>query len=269
MELCIFHSVNSGLYLWDGMAGLMIDGIHDGREFGASPMPAFLVKQLELHSGLFAHTDGVLFTHMHGDHFQRQGLHRLMSGGTPCQPALYGPGLPESQARIRPIRSGLLRIQVAGAYILAKDTRHDGRRFSNTSHQSYFIRMGGETVFIAGDAALTEEDAASFDGFYGGGVDAGFFNVYQLLSPGGQAFIRRLRPKRVFLEHLPFPEDDKYNYWQLARQVERHFPVDLPQAEILPLMSWLDGKAAQWEPQVQEGLPGVLAAGLDSRPTGR
>ena len=42
MNTCIFHSVNSGLYFWDGLAGLLVDGIHAGGEQGFSPMPAFL-----------------------------------------------------------------------------------------------------------------------------------------------------------------------------------------------------------------------------------
>lgn len=256
MDLCVFHSVNSGLYLWDGMAGLLIDGIHGGPEYGLSPMPEFLVKQLAHHTGLFAHTDGVLFTHLHGDHFQHQGLLRLMN--TPESPAVYGPGLSESQAMVRPIRAGMCRIQMAGAYILAKDTVHDGNQFRAVKHQSYFIKMGGETVFVAGDAMLTAKEATSFAGFYGGGVEAGFFNVYQLLSPRSQDFIRILNPKRIFLEHLPFLEDDKYHYWELARQINKHFPTDLPQPELLPHMSWLDGKAAQWEPREK----GALANGI-------
>ena len=246
MNTCIFHSVNSGLYFWDGLAGLLVDGIHAGGEQGFSPMPAFLAGQLARRAGLFAHTDGVLFTHLHGDHFLRTGLRHLLD--TQPRPGVYGPELPETRASIRPIRPGLCRVQLAGAYILAKDTVHDGEVFRNEPHQSYLIRMGGETFFIAGDAALTPEDAAAFSGFYGGEVDAGFFNLYQLSSPQGRDFLRILRPRRIFLEHLPFQKDDRFHYRSLARQAARSLPGDLPRAEILPHMSWIDGKAAQWEP---------------------
>ena len=125
MNTCIFHSVNSGVYFWDGMAGLLVDGIHTGREKGFSPMPEFLALQLSRRVGLFAHTDGVLFTHQHPDHFQRQGLCRLLSSGT--SPSVYGPALPETRASIRAIRPGMCRVQMAGAYILACDTLHDGK----------------------------------------------------------------------------------------------------------------------------------------------
>lgn len=263
MNTRIFHSVNSGLYFWDGMAGLLVDGIHTGQEKGFSPMPAFLAGQLARHTGLFAHVDGVLFTHQHPDHFQRQGLHRLLDGPEP--PCVYAPGLPENRASIRPIRPGMCRVQMAGAYILAKDTVHDGGKFRDTPHQSYLIRMGGETFFIAGDAALTAEDAAAFSGFYGGEVDGAFLNLYQLSSPRGQDFLRILRPKRLFLEHLPFKEDDRFHYRTLARQAARSLPAGLPRAEILSHMSWIDGRAAQWEPdqkgETGDALPGVAHQG--------
>lgn len=263
MNTCIFHSVNSGLYFWDGMAGLLADGIHDGPEQGFSPMPAFLVGQLNRHRGLFAHTDGVLFTHQHPDHFQRSGLHRLMSAQEDLR--IYGPGLPENRASVRPIRPGLCRVQMAGAYILAKDTLHDGRQYRNVAHQSYLICMGGETFFLAGDAVLSEEDGRIFSDFYGGAVDAAFLNLYQLSSPEGQAFLRLLKPRRIFLEHLPFREDDRYHYRSLARQVAKLLPDDLPTAEILSHMSWIDGKAAQWEPNEKgadlDALSGVAQHG--------
>ncbi len=259
MDIRIFHSVNSGLYFWDGIAGLLVDGIHSGKEKGFSSMPEFLAGQLAKRKGLFEHTDGVLFTHQHPDHFQRRGLKYLLD--KPKCPCVYGPALPETHALIRFIRSDMCRVQMSGAYILAKDTVHDGQKFHDDPHQSFLIRMGGETFFIAGDAALTAKDAADFAGFYGGDVDAGFFNLYQLASPCGQDFLRILRPKRVFLIHLPFKEDDCFHYCSLARQVARNFPTDLPKVEILAHMSWVDGKAAHWEQdkkgEITDGLSGV------------
>ena len=247
MHTAIFHSVDSGLYLWDGENGLLVDGIHQGREEGCSPMPEFLSMQLRRGSGLFAHLTGLLFTHLHRDHYDPERVRHLLRE-RPELP-LYAPGLHSGPAAVRSVRRGEYAVRMGSAYILARDTVHDGERFRGDAHQSYLIRMGGETLFIAGDADLTAEDAAAFSGFYGGAVDAGFFNLYQLSSPQGQDFLRALRPRRIFLEHLPFKEDDRYHYRTLARQVVRSLPGDLPRAEILSHMSWIDGKAAQWEPR--------------------
>ena len=89
MNTAIFHSVNSGLYFWDGRDGLLIDGIHRGPETGCSSTPPSLRRQLEEGSGLFAHLTGLLFTHLHGDHFDPEGTTRLLA----LRPelALYSP----------------------------------------------------------------------------------------------------------------------------------------------------------------------------------
>lgn len=241
MRTQIFHSVNSGLFFWDGRDGLLVDGIHQGGQGGFSAMPDILSTQLRRGSGLFAHLTGVLFTHLHSDHFDAGGLGTLLQARP--QLPVYGPGL-SGPVLMRPIRPGLCSVRMGGSYILAKDTLHDGGPYRDTPHQSYLLRMGGESLFIAGDAALRSADAADFSSFYGAPVTAGFFNLYQLASPEAQAFIRTLAPGRVFLYHLPFQKDDRYHYHQLAQQVLRTYPPTLPKVEPLGHMAWLDGQAA-------------------------
>ena len=151
MHTAMFHSVNSGLFFCDGKNGLLVDGIHQGREEGCSPMPDFLSLQLRKNTGLFAHLTGVLFTHLHHDHYDEEGLESLLHG-RPDLP-VYGPRLRRGGALVRPIRANLRTVRMGGAYILARDTRHDGARYREDPHQSYLIRMGGERFFVAGDAA--------------------------------------------------------------------------------------------------------------------
>ena len=225
MHTAMFHSVNSGLFFCDGKNGLLVDGIHQGREEGCSPMPDFLSLQLRKNTGLFAHLTGVLFTHLHHDHYDEEGLESLLHG-RPDLP-VYGPRLRRGGALVRPIRANLRTVRMGGAYILARDTRHDGARYREDPHQSYLIRMGGERFFVA--------------------VSAAFCNLYQLASPEGLDFLRALAPERIFLYHLPFQADDRYHYRQLARQAARACPADLPRPERLEHMAWVDGRAADWE----------------------
>ena len=246
MNLCIFHSVNSGLYLWDGERGLLIDGVFDGREQGLSAMPRVLGEQLNRREGLFAHVDGALFTHLHADHFWRPGLCRLLEGPNP--PAVYGPGLAETGVSSRPERPGISRIQLPGATVWSRDTLHEGRCYQDTPHQSYLIRMGGSTAFVAGDAVLQVEDAEAFSGLCDGEIELGFFNPYQLVSLQSREFLQILRPNRILLVHLPFQEDDRYHYWSFAKQCVRKFSGWTPTLEVVPHMAWLDGKSAAWAP---------------------
>lgn len=71
-------------------------------------------------------------------------------------------------------------------------------------------------------------------------VESAFINAYQLSSEGGNKFLQILSPKRIFLYHLPFPDDDQYGYYQMRDRSIRNCPQGLPAPEIPPLMQWID-----------------------------
>ncbi len=248
METAIFHSVNAGLYFWDGRNGLLIDAIHEGREEGLSPMPAFLAGQLRCRSGLFGHVTGMLFTHLHHDHYDTDKV-RQFQQSAPGLP-VYGPNLMEGRVELEVVRPDTYHIVMGGTTLWAWDTCHDGNTFAGTPHQSFLLALGRERFFVAGDAALNVSDAIHIAEVCRSPVTAAFCNLYQLASPDGREFLRMLSPEQVFLYHLPFSEDDHCGYHRLARQVLRNYPADLPSVERLDHMAWLDNKAARWGNQI-------------------
>ena len=42
--------------------------------------------------------------------------------------------------------------------------------------------------------------------------------VYQISSESGKAFLKKLAPEQICLYHLPYPEDDRYHFCNLAEQ---------------------------------------------------
>lgn len=232
MKTCIFHSVNSGLYFKSETGGILVDGLHHGRSEGFSLMPSDLTEMLPP-------IDGLLFTHLHPDHFNREVMLDLL-----CQnPALsvYGPYLSESNVKTNILSSGLTELSLPGAFVLARPTVHDGEKFKNDPHMSYLLSMGGEQFYIAGDADLSVKDAEVFVPNVANGIIAAFFNIYQISSKQYPEFIRILQPARIFLYHLPFKEDDVYHYISLAKQIVKSHP----DVEILSHMSWIDRKEIQ------------------------
>lgn len=245
METNIFHSVNEGLYLWNGNTGILIDGIHSGQEIGFSPMPLELEHQMEQRSGLFAHLDGVLFTHLHSDHFDAKRLSVLRRQADP--PEIYCSQLSDSMISEKLSDSNICHVKIGEADIFAKDTIHDGEAFAQEAHQSFLIHMGKECFFIAGDALLVPQDADIFLSYANKSVDAVFLNIYHAMSEAAHEFLQKLQPRRVFLYHFPYPQDDAYGYYRWAKQADRRFSKKLPPLEQLQLMSWVDHSPPKWD----------------------
>lgn len=207
-------------------------------------MPDFLAKQLEHKSGIFRNNNEILFTHLHPDHFDRTGLEHLKKGSS--HPLIYGPGLPDSNIREEVLNTNIHQLVLPSGNVLTKNTMHDGEKWKKDLHQSFLVQRYNETWFVAGDADLTEKDAKEFLPFIKENLQGGFFNLYQLCSEQCRAFIRALPFERIFLYHLPFKQDDQYNYAKLARQIARNTPEGLPEIEILSHMTWIDQKQPKW-----------------------
>lgn len=244
MTTAIFHSVNAGLYVWDGKTGVLVDGLHHGAREGFSETPAALRRQLAAGTGLFAHLDGLVFTHLHPDHFDGEAL--LQAQEVVPLARLYGPELPETTVAPDPVGPGAWRFCVGEMQVVTLETVHDGAPFRNTPHRSLLLQAGGESLFVAGDALLDPSLAQRFAGVLPPSVTAAFVNVYQASSPQGLAFLRALRPRRIFLYHLPLEEDDTFRYRALARSTQNRFPADLPGLELLRPMEWIDGRQPDW-----------------------
>ena len=71
MELQIYHSVNEGLYLWNGTSGLLIDGLHRGRKTGFSDTSEQYICMMRQGRSFFAKPNDLLFTHIHEDHYDQ------------------------------------------------------------------------------------------------------------------------------------------------------------------------------------------------------
>lgn len=69
-------------------------------------------------------------------------------------------------------------------------------------------------------------------------VDVVFVNLYQAFAQNVHQFIRDFTASRIYLYHLPFRQDDCYQFWMQAGQAVRSFPSDLPPLKILTHMNW-------------------------------
>ena len=87
----IQYLVNAGLYLAGKRSGLLIDGIHHGEKAGLSAMPPGLFRNLIEKRGDYQLLRGLLFTHLHVDHYDPDLVERMLQKD--IRFSLWGPGI--------------------------------------------------------------------------------------------------------------------------------------------------------------------------------
>lgn len=217
VKLQIFHTVNAGLYLWNGNSGLMIDGLHTGKGAGFSNTADRYIRMMEKGESFFGKTNDMLFTHTHRDHYDKALTDRFM-----CKypnSLIYGPGLDRSGVQSVLLEKGVRKFQMRNYIIYAFETEHDGKAYAETPHYSYLVQSGEQQVWISGDALLTGSLADKVKRLCGEEYYAAFVMVYQPGSRSGRKFLKRLLPKRIYLYHLPYREDDSFHYYRMAEDV--------------------------------------------------
>ena len=209
MKLKIFHSVNAGLYLWDGKSGLLIDFLHGGKELGFSDTKyADAMRNKQFY---FRHSNDLLFTHFHGDHYDEKLVNEFLER-TPGA-CLFGPGKHTENVNPVFLDEGVLEVQIQDYKIICFSTIHDGKQYEDVPHYSYLIQNGGDSVWVSGDASLDESVAEKMLPYnQGKAPDAAFFIVYQIGCEAGRGFLKYLTESTLFLYHLPYKSDDVYRF---------------------------------------------------------
>ena len=229
MKTKIFHTVNAGLYLSAERTNLLIDGIHTGTSEGMSMMPEELNVALEKGKGLFGCLHGLIFTHLHADHYYADGIRKAMHRSP--ETALFGPGLKKNLSEYMET-SERQTFTIGEFQIFAYPTMHSGEIYKEVPHRSFLIRntSGNEAVFIAGDAifdpALAEKIQKEVAWATGRPrMAAAFIDIFQLIERPSIDFLKELDPERLFLYHRPEKKDDRFSYLPLIRSTLRNSPL--------------------------------------------
>lgn len=222
----IFHTVNAGLYIDSGRTALLIDGIHEGPSVGLSAMPEGLEEQILKEDGMFSRLDGLLFTHLHADHYDKENVSRLLEQRP--ETALWGPGLACQGVQEYQAVPGGCSFRIGNFRSTAYITVHSADVFKDDPHRSFLIEDEdtGETIFVSGDALFSPDLADTIKENTGGRpIETAFINVFHLIEEPSREFLLRLAPERLFLYHYPDPEDDTFHYLSMIRTTLRRDPL--------------------------------------------
>ncbi len=235
----IFHTVNAGLYIQSPGARLLIDGLHQGKAEGCSPMLEALRAQAAEGTGFFFDLDGLLFTHLHGDHFDAALTAYVL--GLPCTPQLLGADFDPESGRFSLEAASVRALRFRDMQITLLPSVHEGAMFAALPHNSLLLNTPDARLFIAGDAVLDAGLCSQVLACSGGQpFQALFINPMQLLSDCGKAFLRAVPAAHIFVYHIPFPEDDVFHYGQTAKWTVKACSAEFPNLSILTHMQWAD-----------------------------
>lgn len=218
MKLQIYHTVNAGLYLWNGRSGLMIDALHGGKRTGFSNTPDRYLGMMKRREQFFGQANDLLFTHTHEDHYDEELVNLFLEQNPDS--LIYGPGLDRGEVKSLLLIKDICRIKMRDYIIYAFPTEHDGKAYAGVPHYSYLIRSGVQSLWVSGDAVLTPDLADKVrEVCPDEQILAAFVMVYQLGSRTGREFLRKLSPENIYLYHLPYKEDDTFHYYRMAEDV--------------------------------------------------
>lgn len=240
METKLFCMTNSGVYLYLKEYGLMIDAPYGPGPYSCfSSFPQTLCQDMRNQSGIFAHLNGLLFTHDHGDHCDKLLLGELLKR----QPQLQickGATLEREMEQ---------EMNFGPFHVVWIHTRHEMapggyQEMFDIPHAAVVLETTQERILFTADARLDREVLQRLKRFPS--FDLVFCNPIQLAEQESGEFFKVLSPQRIIVYHLPAPEDDCFAYGIQARQLcaqsrKRGFVV-----QCVEQMHWLDGETPFW-----------------------
>lgn len=230
----LYKNVNSGVLIESDGQVLAIDFFFSA-EPGTSSFPEPLKGEVTVSEHgvrLFGlPLAGLVFTHEHPDHYDERLLREL---------GLFGGAVPliTPENRFGDVPDGR-RFSFGPFDIVQIPMRHDGKPFYGVPNTSLLVNVEGQTLLFTGDSEF--RDPAEYgDALEENPPTIGFFMPYQLHRDDAWHLMEHFSMQRVFVNHLPFPQDDEYLYITMARQaIDRH--SSSPVTPVVPEpLTWLE-----------------------------
>ena len=236
MKTGIYHTENAGVYLTTPYTGILIDGAHQAEAVGFSPMTE--QERILKKEGPFTTLSGLLFTHLHIDHFKAGKVTDILNAHPDL--AVWGPGLEKRRLMEYSEEEQKIRFRIGDFTVFAYKTYHSGELYQTYPHATLLFRneREGESILVSGDAVFYPEDADRIRKD-AGHVDLAFVMIYELIEKSSLQFLEELDPGRILLYHYPKPEEDTYNVLSMVNMIMKHNPLPGRTLEMPEQHSWV------------------------------
>lgn len=209
----------------------LIDGLYNDNGHGFSNIPVKLLTKIINGKDEFKNINYIIFTHNHQDHFSAEyTMEYLKNNDITCifMPSDGSNAIIELQNYLKDsyIDYRLLKMSISDSYcykvnedisITIFNTCHMGEQYRSVENYCFLLSLGTKNILFTADAdyvlSYFESPLAGVD------VDTVFVNPLFFNNKAGRNVIEQvIRPNKVVIYHIPFPEDEKL---QLRKIVER------------------------------------------------
>lgn len=227
-------SANAGVSIQLGGCRIWVDALHTQKVEGFSTVTPKLWERMRTDKA-FVPPDLICFTHCHSDHYSRS-LTAQAKALWPRATLI----LPETEFVDQILLQGTefsLPFQTVNLQFIRLP--HEGDEAAAVSHYGLLLSQGDFRILIPGDCAVASPALA--ERLCGGNIDLALLDFPWMTQKKGRDFIQTvLRPRHLFLYHLPFQEDETHHYRAAVQRCLGR--VDVPDVRLLmePLQQeWL------------------------------
>ncbi|MFZ7134622.1 MAG: MBL fold metallo-hydrolase [Eubacteriales bacterium] len=238
----IHYIANTGFLVKSNNRKVLIDGIHKKQVD-----PYVSVDNETLHKIVhgeppFDHLNLLLFTHYHWDHLDGE----LTIEALKHQPnlKLFSSKQTVDFLRTLPNYSISIDRQLLSDNLLLKETKgycinsisfkaislqHDGEEFKDVVNFAYVININDQIIFHCGDA---KPNAFNYEciGLNKENITVALLDFpYFSLTSGRKIVTQYIKPKKIFVMHLPSEEKDTYHWLKTVKKVVTRYGDHLPE----------------------------------------
>jgi hypothetical protein len=107
---------------------------------------------------------------------------------------------------------------------------HDGKEYRDVAHYVYQINLLEHHILVMGDSDFRCSELETI--LASQRIDILIVNWLFLNNRMGRALINIVNPKQLLIYHLPFENDDIYNYIKIAKNDLKRYESEIPKTKL-------------------------------------
>ena len=204
-------TANAGVVIMCGGLKIFCDALHRRKTTDCFSTISPEMQNRMLQDETFSDPDIIFYTHKHPDHYSRT-LTQTYKERTPSARIISPVEDFEEQFLLY---EDSHKLSFGDAHFLFKHFRHDGKEYVDLPNYVCIMDLNGFKILVLGDCVVANPNL--IDWLEGIEIDLALLNFPWLTLGQGRAFISEyIKPQHAMFYHLPFAEDDNYNYRSAA-----------------------------------------------------